>query len=363
MSWNRIISLLIVLGVLGGGGWLFYSLLVGNVGTITITLKEPKTAHVELTGDFKNYYVQDCTDTCTFSRIPPVSYTLAVTSTGYEKVGQSLRLEKSDDLKFDVVMRPELAFNEIKAETKDKVGEARKRQALLDAYSGRDGADPISLSYSSAGLLFYDPTKREIGIMSEDAPQILVREVEESTVFPLYANKSLIAYRKAGSSYLYDFKKGQEYLYNATKDFPLDVRMIRDSLWIVTTSTGVAQYEPKEERLTPHNLYDDYIPLPSGELIALVKRDSKDKLSLLNIPEPKGSVILRVTKDNRTRTIIAEFAREQPSKLVQLESGKIGLTGAMGTAYEFSNLPEILEKLDAAARERTKEPQAPKPTP
>ncbi|EKD29381.1 MAG: hypothetical protein ACD_78C00428G0002 [uncultured bacterium (gcode 4)] len=73
---------------------------------------------------------------------------------------------------------------------------------------------------------------------------------------------------------------------------------------IITMDTWVCIYDATEKICTPHQLYDDIVLLPRGDILALVKKTSKAKLSLLNLADDGQDYILHINADRKNRNIV-----------------------------------------------------------
>lgn len=90
---------------------------------------------------------------------------------------------------------------------------------------------------------------------------------------------------------------------------------------IITSETGVYMYSSDDSTFQENPLYDDIIQLASGEIVALVKKTSRNKQSLLSLEDTSSDYVLLIGSDTRERKVL--FQTPKNGKLLRYKDGKI----------------------------------------
>ena len=118
-----------------------------------------------------------------------------------------------------------------------------------------------------------------------------------------------------------------------------DAYAIRDTanrdIKLVTSASGVFTYSLETQQLVMNPLYDDILPLPSGDLIVLVKKTSKDKLSLLSLESTSHDYVLLVNIANKSRKVLLQS--EKDGRNLEYHDKKLVLVDTDGNRYEIEN--------------------------
>lgn len=83
-------------------------------------------------------------------------------------------------------------------------------------------------------------------------------------------------------------------------------------------------------------LYDDILVLPSGKVLALIRKNSADKRSLLNLENEKQDLILLLDIDTKERTIV--LRTDDNGKNLTMQDKKIYLVNMDGKKSELQNV-------------------------
>jgi len=133
--------------------------------------------------------------------------------------------------------------------------------------------------------------------------------------------EGFIALEKKGNTFFYSLKDGAE----ADVNLPGKVLGIKDTLdnntKIVTSESGVSMYTVSEKTSRINPLYDDIIQLSSGEIVALVKKSSKDKQSLLSINDAANDFVFLIGQDTRERKTLLKTPKN--GKTLRYKNGEI----------------------------------------
>lgn len=90
---------------------------------------------------------------------------------------------------------------------------------------------------------------------------------------------------------------------------------------IITSDTGVFMYTVSEKTTQINPLYDDIIQLSSGEIIALVKKTSREKQSLLSITDNSSDYVFLIGQDSRERKTLLKTPKN--GKMLRYKNGEI----------------------------------------
>lgn len=87
-------------------------------------------------------------------------------------------------------------------------------------------------------------------------------------------------------------------------------------------------------RLNP--LYDDMIQLPSGEIVALVKKKSTEKQSLLSIADTGNDYVFLIEQDTRERKILLQTPKN--GEMLRYKNGEILFVDEDGGIFVVGNV-------------------------
>lgn len=79
---------------------------------------------------------------------------------------------------------------------------------------------------------------------------------------------------------------------------------------IIKSLEGVFMYTVSEKLSRFNLLYDDVIQLPSGEIVALVKKSSKEKHSLLSLADTENDYVFLIGQDTRERKTLLKTPKD-----------------------------------------------------
>ena len=83
-------------------------------------------------------------------------------------------------------------------------------------------------------------------------------------------------------------------------------------------------------------MYDDIIILPAGEIIALVKKNSREKQSLLSLQDTNNDTIFLIGQDTRERKVI--FQTPKNGKVLRYKNGEILFVEDDGEKFVVENV-------------------------
>lgn len=91
------------------------------------------------------------------------------------------------------------------------------------------------------------------------------------------------------------------------------------------------------ERISRKNpLYDDIIQLPSGEIVALVKKSSKTKQSLLSVTDTANDSVFLIGQDTRERKVLLQTSEN--GKSLRYRNGEILFVDEDGMVSVIENV-------------------------
>lgn len=105
---------------------------------------------------------------------------------------------------------------------------------------------------------------------------------------------------------------------------------------IITSDTGVSTYSLSTKIARANPLYDDIIPLPSGEIVALVKKGSREKQALLSLSNASNDTIFLIGQDTRERKVI--FKTPKDGKVLRYKNGEILFVDTNGEISVIKNV-------------------------
>ena len=130
-----------------------------------------------------------------------------------------------------------------------------------------------------------------------------------------------MALRNQDSISFYALSDGRETVFKMSGD----ILSIKDSLdtdmKIITTGAWVFMYSVSQQLGEENPLYDDIIQLQTGEIVALIKKSSKIKQSLLSLDDTSNDNVLLIGQDTRERRTL--FRTPKNGKMLRYTDGKI----------------------------------------
>lgn len=335
---NRFLSLIIIILILSGLFGLYYYFFMASNAHITISIVGSGTTAVVLDSEFGKIYTQECQNTCKFENIPAVQYTLSLTQTWYISLQEIFKLSRGEDKKFSFLMKKTIKLSEWKKDKTELISLIKLKKTFADILQENTGS--ILLGYRDGKWYFAVPNKKNFDIYSirewEKAKQIFQIPWGILTSESLDFYEWYIALKKDENIFFYALQNGQEI------SFPLhgNIFGVKDTsdknIKIITSNTGVFMYSMEEKITRINPLYDDIIILASGEMVALVKKNSREKQSLLSFSDTAHDTIFLIKKDTRERTLI--FRTQENSKMLRYIQGEILLVQNDNTVSVIQNV-------------------------
>ena len=141
----------------------------------------------------------------------------------------------------------------------------------------------------------------------------------ESDSLDIY--EGYIALRNKDSTAFYSLSNGEERILKFNGSILGVKDTLNDNMKIITSETGVYMYALDDSTFRQNPLYDDIIQLASGEIVALVKKTSTEKRSLLSLEDTSNDYVFLIGSDTRDRRTL--FATPKNGKLLRYQNEKI----------------------------------------
>lgn len=335
---NRLLSFLVITAVFGGLFGAYYYFFTLSTGNVSVLLNGSGSANVTLVSEFGNSYSRECDRSCLFDSIPAVNYTVSAKRDDYTPITKTFLLERGETKKIMLAMEKEIVLAEQTKKKEDTIAAIKLRKDIQDTLEENSGS--IVLGYRPEGL--YYAIKKEAGwtmsMKKEGADARELFRIPEGTLREdsLDIYEGYIALEKQKKISFYSLSNGEG------MDFGFDGNIlgIKDSpdanAKIITASDGAYIYTVSEKTARKNPLYDDIIALPSGDIVALVKKTSKEKRSLLSIPDASNDYVFLIGDDTRTRKTLLQTPKD--GRLLRYRNGEILFVDAENTAFVVKNV-------------------------
>lgn len=335
---NRVLSLIVIVIIFSGLFGIYYYFFVASNVNVIISLSGSGTTSVTLVSKFKKTYTQECENTCIFEKIPAVQYTLSAKREEYNSVENTFTLQRGEDKKITLIMEKEIKLSEQKKDKTEAITLIKLKNSITKTLEENTGS--VMLGYREWSLYFAVPNSWEFDIFVQ-------KEWEESKkIFQIpngtLTNKSLdiyegyIALQKWEKTFFYSLRNGVETIFLFSGKI-VGVKNTGDlNTKIITSNTGISIYSLSEKTARINPLYDDIIQLPSGKIVALVKKQSKEKQSLLSLQDTSNDTIFLIGQDTRERKII--FKTPKNGKVLRYKNGEILFVDENGENFVIKNI-------------------------
>ena len=302
---------------------MYYYFFALSTGSVTLIVNGSGSTSVTLTSEFGNSYTRDCERTCLFEKIPAVHYSLSAKRDGYTPLMKEFILGRGESKKVVVAMEKEIALTEQRQKKEDTIAAIKLRKDIQDTIAAQTGS--VILGYRNGGLYYAIPEGTKWSIYSkkdaEDGKRLFQIPSGELGSDSLDIYEGYIALKNKGDYIFYSLSNGAERAFK----FSGSILGVKDTLSgdtkIITSGTGVYTYTLSDGTFSENPLYDDIIQLASGEIVALVKKTSRSKLSLLSLDGNSSDYVLLIGSDTRERKVL--FQTPKNGKLLRYQDGKI----------------------------------------
>lgn len=299
---NRSIAFLILVFFCSALIYLVYYFFIANVWILTVNTWIDKKVIVTINSEFRKSYSKVCFKTCEFSKIPPINYNLEAISEGYKNFNYSLNLRRQEKLTINLKLEKLVVANNIEKTNKDKILELKLKNTIKDDEKFINYKIISSFRwkiyfYSGSKLYFFswDEVKELFSLENENIESIINNDIDE-----------LFLIMTKNSKYLYDINSDTNYIINLDSKISFIKKTLNDDKFIILADDWVYLYSISSSESIRNTLYDDYAQVGSSLVIWLIKKDSNNKLKLLNFENNGKDKIILHNIENKERKIIFE---------------------------------------------------------
>lgn len=300
---NRQIALLILVGAFAALGGLYYFFLVRNVSSLVVVVNGPETSTVRLKKGDATIVAAECSKTCTIPEIPPFDYEMSVSATGFVTATDRLSIRSRDQVtkKFDLVR--DVRTEGFRADRKEAIGEIRAKRAILSESGAEDAKREYVGQYGGSDyyvdrLPEFRLVERKGGWLESSSESsapvetVAFRSPASEGSSYLLGDDGLLWISSGGASTLFDLATGaREY-----PPFPASLtklaKSVKPGFYVAADADAAYSYDRKLKRLDKVPFYSDYVPLPSGNVLGLVRKGDKVKAELLNLGDGSESYVV-----------------------------------------------------------------------
>lgn len=335
---NRLLSLLVLTVIFGGLFGTYYYFFVANTASVSIVINGSGSTSTVLTSSFGKTFVRDCERSCLFADIPTGDYTVSAKRDGYNSVTKNFRLGRGKVKTILIAMEKEVILTEQKQKKEETIATIKLQKSVQEILE--TSTDAVSLGYRSGNLYYAIPgtTSWNIFVKKEgEEPRELFR-IPTGTILPesLDIYEEHIALQKNGKLFFYSIGNGAETTFRFSEKI-LGVKDSSDSdTKIITGENGVFLYTVSEKTARENPLYDDIIQLASGEIVALVKKTSRAKRSLLSITDTANDFVFLIGHDTRERRTLLQTPKN--GQILRYKNGEILFVEMSGEVFVVENV-------------------------
>lgn len=237
-------------------------------------------------------YQSTCQKSCIFSPIPPLEYSLTITSTGSENISDILTLRTGDSQKYSVELIPSLVFiptgNFFKPDT-----QINQENAL--GYTQWGKMVFLKKEWAqSTGLYIWDRTSSNFVF----SLPVLLAKLDASRSF-------LIIQSEKSEQYIFSLDGQNKTIF--PYEMPIDIVSF-DNIWKIQTQNDV--YEWQDDAWKKNLRFTDYYDISSRYRIGYIDQSDKEKLSLANFPL-EDSLFILLDRTNGESKIIKKWQNIQ----------------------------------------------------
>lgn len=256
-------------------------------------------------------------------------------------------------------MEKEITLTEQKKKKEDTIATLKLKKDIQETIETNTGS--VTLGYRAKSLYYALPSTsllQSTALRGAQSSQLVERENDwwsifmkkeweeakklfkipdgELTTESLDIYEGYIALSQWEGTSFYSLSNGEE------MNFKFDGKIvsIKDTLdtdtKIITSDTGVFMYTVSEKTARINPLYDDIIQLSSGEIIALVKKSSREKQSLLSIADNSSDYVFLIGQDSRERRTLLKTPKN--GKMLRYKNGEILFVEENEEVFVVSNV-------------------------
>ncbi|GAB0174768.1 MAG: hypothetical protein HHAS10_06470 [Candidatus Altimarinota bacterium] len=327
---SRFIALIILLVLIGGPIFLYWFYYKKNVTSLVLISDSIESFTVSLDGElkYKNFplldqvfrYKSTCTGSCYFSPIPPLNYSLRISSNGREDINDTVQLENGEQRKY-IVQLPVVFLMQ-------KVGYSQENPESIvpSEYF------PVGIGIGNRAIAISDKRDGgELGFFSSGKfiPVYRSKESLLGAYIDLTRSFVIVPNNTAGQQYIYSLESP-----NFSTKFPYPERIISvaeiDGFLKLQTVNGL--YENRGGEWKKNLRFTDYIDYTSRYRIGFISKKAIEKLQIQNI-EGDMSVLVLYDREENTINILKRGIEIQG---FLLHNGLPGFVNAEGDIYTIT---------------------------
>ncbi len=215
----------------------------------------------------------ECQGDCLISKAPPFDYVLRVEAPGYKRHEESVSVHTTDKIYRVVQLERDVTTAAYSEDRKDKVAELRSKRSIM----AEEGAEENGREYYGQfrGYDYFADRKPSFKLVersSEGTDRTLFES--EAGIEPnvVLGDGGVLWVDARGASSLFDLENG----YRDYPSFPSGLTKVDKGLkpgsFIATDKNGAYVYDRESKSLEKIALYDDFVPMADGKIVALVKK-------------------------------------------------------------------------------------------
>lgn len=318
---NKVITFIILIIISISVLFTIYYFFIGNVGYLKVKVGNIVWVNVDISWEFWNSESKICNNECTFSRIPPVNYSIKFSKDGYKEQRMDIKLSRSETKLIVVEMKKNTQAEIATVSKIEKIAELKYKKYLetkqdeIKAKSEKDinglikkidrkllwTYDSWVYSYSSIDwdfIIYFSSWDNEENIFSQ----------KETNIAGAWINivDGIIYYKSLENNYFYDISKKSNFKIDINDNVQFVKKTPINEKYIISGKNWMYIYNIENNDYTKNTLFDDFTILESGKILWLINSKSKDKINLLNFIDNGKSKLILHDIETRERKVIFE---------------------------------------------------------
>ncbi|EKE28344.1 MAG: hypothetical protein ACD_3C00073G0006 [uncultured bacterium (gcode 4)] len=335
---NRAQAFIVLIIMCGWILWFIYYFFIANVGDLIVDVWNQSKVQISLDWEFGNKQEDTCDGKCIFKWISPVNYTITASKEGYKNETLQFKLERNEIKNLKFVLKKQVELSEIIKSAWDKIMELKYKKYLENASQDNEGLNREVLWIFEGKLVSIDKSKwfhifsfdgsEEKSLFFQDEAKV------EKTSYNQY--DWIINYSIWGDNLIFDIWEKMSYKLNISSNVEFVKKSWTDDKYIIMANDWSYLYSAITNDFTKNTLFDDFIVLDNGKILWLIKKDSKDKLSLLNFTSNQKNKLILHNVESRDRKIIYEL-----DWIVSFLLSKDGNINYVDASWKMYNLKQL----------------------
>lgn len=325
---NRQIAVLVLIGAFAAIGALTYVFFIKNVSELRVAVEGPSTARVSLMKGNSAILSAECPKDCTLAKIPPFDYELVVEAEGFVKYSEYLSIRNNDKIYREISLSRDVTTEAYREDRKEAIAEIRAKRAILSETGALEAGREYLGQYR--GFDYYDekvPNFRLVERSADGEEKVLFATDRGEAFRVLVGDGGLLWVEAGGASSLFDLETGDRDYPPFPSGITKVAKTYRNGYLVATDKDSAYAYQRETKSFDKNRLYSDFLPLPDGKVVALVKKGDGTKASLLNLGNPDRSYVFadRGAGDRKvlysTDRTISNLHSDSGSVILEFEDG------------------------------------------